>query len=237
MDWSKRSTQSEIMDDFQGDIQSPKKVHEDINRANQMMGGNSATVKAVAMLISKYPQEEFVFADMGCGDGAMLRILAEFCRKEQLKATFIGIDLSEKSLLLAKEASKAYPEISYVEADILHLNPADFKVDIIVSTLTMHHFTDKEITSFLQKFAELAGIGIVINDLHRSALSYYLFKGFSRIFIKTKVARHDGALSIRRAFVKSDLVGYSKQLPSMVHTIRWKWAFRYVWVMQLDRLR
>ena len=237
IDWSKRSSQVEIMDDFQGSVESLKRAYQDINRANRMLGGHGSTVRAAASFIHDYPKDNYIIADMGCGDGTMIRTMADHFRKEGIKVSFIGIDLSEKSLLLAKEASMAYPEIKYINSDILELAPSHFKCDIIVSVLTMHHFNDRQLPLFLQKFIELADIGIIINDLHRSALAFYLFKAFSRIFIKTKVAKNDGLVSIQRGFTRADLTVYAEQLPEVAHTIRWKWAFRYVWVMQPNRLR
>ena len=174
---------------------------------------------------------------MGCGDGSMLRELARFCQKNDIATRLIGIDLNEKALQLAVEASKDYPEIEYLCKDIIRFDADTLSCDILINTLTMHHFTNKEIEIFLQKFIELAKIGVVINDLHRSLSAYYLFQLFSLIFIKTKVAKIDGLISITKGFVKSDLLTYAKKLPTVSHQIEWKWAFRYVWVMQPNRLR
>ncbi len=225
------------MDDFQGEPGVLRKVFDDINRANRLLGGDSNTIRAITKLIGENPKEDYIIADMGCGDGAMLRTLAHYFKKRDSKVAFIGIDLSEEALSLAKEASKGFDAIQYLQADILQLNSADFKCDVIISTLTMHHFTDGQIPLYLKKLGELSRIGVIINDLHRSPFAYYLFKAFSRIFIRTKVAKNDGALSVKRAFVRPDLIGYSKHLPDMDHTIRWKWAFRFVWVMRPNRLK
>ena len=74
-------------------------------------------------------------------------------------------------------------------------------------------------------------MGVVINDLQRSKLAYYLFKGFSAIFIRTAMARRDGLISIGSGFTREELQDFAKDLPMVQHRIRWKWAFRYVWVM------
>jgi hypothetical protein len=73
---------------------------------------------------------------------------------------------------------------------------------------------------------------IIINDLQRNKLAYYLFHVFSLIFIKTKIAKQDGLISIRSGFVKSDLQRFGRALPGFIHRIQWRWAFRYIWVMQ-----
>ena len=111
----------------------------------------------------------------------------------------------------------------------------DFKkktYDIALCTLFLHHFKNEEIISVLKTTIEKATIGVVVNDLHRHKLAYYLFKliGF---FIKNKMVRQDGLTSILRSFKRKDLENIAKEIK--VHfSIQWKWAFRYLWVLKKD---
>ncbi len=235
VDVSKRSEEAELMDDFKGDLNDLRLLFNDINNVNAILGGSNITIKAITKLMREYPQEQYTIIDMGCGDGAMLRAIANYFRNQTINLRCIGIDLSKDILQLAQEASSEYDEIEYVQADILDLKAADFNADIVVSTLTMHHFKDAELGVFLKKFNQLASIGFIINDLHRSVWAYYLYMLFSLFFIKTKTAKIDGLISIKRSFIKSDLVQYSKWLPQASHTIQWKWAFRYLWVVKSNR--
>lgn len=236
IDLSERSSQPELMDDFREGIKNLRIVFDDINRVNSILGGSSITVNAVSQLISNSPQESYTIVDMGCGDGNMLREVAQFCRKRNIQVKLIGIDLNAEALQLAKKASSDYPEIEFLHQDILLLEATDLNCDIVINTLCMHHFVNKDLLLFLDKFNQLARIGVVINDLHRSRLAYYLFKLFSLIFIRTETAKIDGLISISKGFIKSDLIQYSKSFPDVKHDIRWKWAFRYVWIMQPNRL-
>ena len=232
IDLKVRSDQKEILDDWQGDTHELECVLKDINRVNRILGGNSITVNAVITLIQEHPKESYTILDMGCAEGNMLRELAIAARKQHINLNLIGIDLNRDALKIAKKASIDFPEIVYYEKDILSANFSDFSCDIVITTLTMHHFKNPEILNFAQQFTRLASIGVVINDLHRSALAYYLFKGFSLIFIKTKIAKIDGLTSIKRGFLKSELLALTKSLTSVYHEIDWKWAFRYVWIMR-----
>lgn len=236
IDLTKRSEQPELMDDFKEGLQALRIVFDDINRVNAILGGNNITINAVARLIKENPQESYTIVDMGCGDGNMLREVARYGRKNKHTIQLIGIDLNREALQLAKEASVSYPEIEYQHRDILQIESNELKCDIVINTLCMHHFLDKDLLTFLEKFNELASIAVVINDLQRSSWAYYLFKLFSLIFIKTKIAQIDGLISISKGFLKSDLIQYSKKLLHVQHEIKWKWAFRYVWIMQPNRL-
>lgn len=229
---SKRSSQAELMDDFNQPIASLRIIFQDINRVNYLLGGTKITICAIQKLINEQQQNQYSIVDMGCGDGKMLREIATYFRRKNLKGKFIGIDLNENGLKIANEASEDFPEISFLCKNILEIEATDLKCDILISTLTMHHFSDVEIIMFLNKFTYLAQIGVVINDLQRSRWAYYLFHLFSIIFIKTRIAKIDGLISIRRSFRREELVTYSKKIPNALHDIKWKWAFRYLWVIK-----
>ena len=236
MDFQYRNTEPELMDKPNVPIDILRLVFRDINKSNRYLGGNAITLANICKLIKLFPGKQYTIADMGCGDGEMLRQIAGHFRNKETEVVLIGLDLNENALTIARELSVDFPEITFLKQDILALKPQDFNCDILLCTLTMHHFSNAQIPIFLSKFTKLAKIGIVINDLQRSALSYYLFKGFSAIFIKTKIAKHDGLISIKSGFKKKDLITFSKDLTHTTHTINWKWAFRYVWVIQTSRL-
>lgn len=235
-DFSIRNREAERMDDPEVEQNMLEEVLCDIDRTNRLLKGNRITVQSVGQLIREFPQQSYTILDMGCGNGSMLREVVKLGRRMGVKVEAIGIDLSEKGLAIAKAASSDFPEIRYLKQDILELDPDDLNCDILLCTLTMHHFYNENIPVFLGQFAKLARIGIVINDLQRSPLAYHLFKGFSAIFIRTKIAKHDGLISIQSGFTQSELEGFAKDLPSVRHNIKWKWAFRYIWVMRTKRL-
>ncbi len=232
IDFRNRSDRKELLDDYQGTIVELATVLKDINRVNRLLGGYSITINAVLRLIQEHPKKSYTILDIGCAEGNMLREVARTARKRNIKLHLIGVDLNSDALTLARTLSANFPEITYYEKDILSADFSDFNCDIVITTLTMHHFRNPEILNFIQKFTRLSTIGVVINDLQRSASAYYLFKVFSLIFIKTKVARIDGLTSIRRAFQKSELWELAKSLPNVDHEITWKWAFRYVWILR-----
>ena len=231
----KRSNQQEHLDDFHGNEKELEAVFKDIIRVNRLLGGNNITIRAVGDLLRQHPKEQFVILDVGCGDGTILRKIAQYCRKHDIKVRLIGIDLNVEALNIARTASTEFPEISYKVQDVLALTQTDMNCDILISTLTTHHFTNEQLPLMLTQFARLAKIGFVNNDLHRSRLALYLFKAFSMVFIKTKTARSDGLISIRRGFKKRELLDFAQKLPNRQHLIKWKWAFRYVWIMQSNR--
>lgn len=232
-----RSKEEEYMDNpdlSQSDLEVALK---DISRVNALLGGNRITIQAIhKQLLNCDEKKEFTILDVGCGDGTMLRKIADFYKRKEIKVKLIGIDINEKSIQKAKELSVSYPLIDYRVVNVYHLQVDTFSCDLIISTLTLHHFDDKEITNVLRKCLELAKIGVIINDLHRSYMAYYLFKLFSLFFIKGYVAKSDGLVSIQRGFRKKELQRYAEEIPSKRYAISWKWAFRYLFFIKTEQV-
>ena len=231
-----RNTDIELMDNPNLEIHELKKVFKDINRVNNLLGGSKISLRELWKLIKESPKISYTILDMGCGDGFMLRKAALFLRKKNISANLIGLDLREDILSIAREASKDFPEISYKKQNVLLLKPDKFQCDILLCTLTMHHFNNEEIATFLKKFISISKLGIVINDLQRNKLACYLFKVFRFFFLRTSIAKKDGLTSIKSGFLKTELQEFAKKIPNVIHKIEWKWAFRYVWVIQTNRL-
>jgi ubiquinone/menaquinone biosynthesis C-methylase UbiE len=219
------------MDDLSLDENQIKSILKDITLANKLLGGNTITIKALDRLFKEHPREKYTIIDMGCGDGNMLRAVADHCAKKNIKAQLIGLDLNEKSINIAKESSSGYGNIRYLTQDVLALKPEEFHCDILLCTLTLHHFSQEQIHTFIKKFALLATIGIIVNDLDRNKISLALFKIFSHLFIKTSIAKHDGLVSIKSGFTKNDFHIFSRAVPAMDYKVRWRWAFRYEWIL------
>lgn len=232
IDTTHRTNLPEIMDDFdmEGDIL--RDALDKIAKINQMLGGNKLTLEGVKEILSKSPTEtRITIVDVGCGNGDMLRALADYVESNNLEFDLIGIDANKFTIDYAKELSISYPNIKYRCEDIFHEDFATLQYDIVLCTLTLHHFKDDEIIRLLKVFNDNARFGIVINDLQRSSVSYRLFQALCFVFRLNDMSREDGLVSILRGFRKSELEQFSKQLDFRNYHIKWKWAFRYQWVI------
>ncbi|WP_340696499.1 methyltransferase domain-containing protein [Flavobacterium gyeonganense] len=161
----------------------------------------------------------------------MLRMLADYGLKNNLKFKLIGIDANAFTVNYAQTLSNDYSNIEYLCLDIFSEEFSTINYDIVLCTLTLHHFTNEQILNIITTFNNNAGIGIVINDLHRSKLAYRLFKLICIVFSLGKMSREDGLVSILRGFRKNELEAFSKKLNLKNYTINWKWAFRYQWII------
>jgi 2-polyprenyl-3-methyl-5-hydroxy-6-metoxy-1,4-benzoquinol methylase len=228
-----RTDATEIMDDFALEGEILRDALDKIAKINQLLGGNKLTLQGVQSLMNKVSaNKEVTIVDIGCGNGDMLRALADYASNNNLNFKLIGIDANQFTINHAKELSKQYQNITYQCEDIFDDKFKNLKYDIVLCTLTLHHFKDAEIIKLISVFNENASIGIVINDLQRSALAYRLFQVLCFVFRLNKMSKDDGLVSILRGFKKEELDNFSKKINLKKYSIQWKWAFRYQWIIE-----
>lgn len=227
-----RTQDPEIMDDFSLQGEELRDALDKIAGINRFLGGNKVTLDGIEQLLKNKDKSQVItIADIGCGNGDMLRMLADYGQKHSLNFNLIGIDANAFTINYAKTLSKSYTNITYQCMDILDPGFADIQYDIVLCTLTLHHFTYHQITSLLTIFNTNASFGTVVNDLHRSKVAYRLFQLVCAVFGLNRMSREDGLVSILRGFKKQDLEDFSKRLNFKHYSIHWKWAFRYQWII------
>jgi 2-polyprenyl-3-methyl-5-hydroxy-6-metoxy-1,4-benzoquinol methylase len=227
-----RTDEPETMDDFAMEGEVLREALDKIAEINQLLGGNKLTLLGVKSLINKVSKTAKVtIVDVGCGNGDMLRNLADYAIKNNLNFNLIGIDANNYTINHALKLSENYPNISYRCEDIFDKAFSELKYDIVLCTLTLHHFKESEIFDVMNVFHTNAALGVVVNDLQRSSLAYRLFQSLCFVFRLNAMSREDGLVSILRGFKKKELIEFSKKLNFSNYTIKWKWAFRYQWII------
>lgn len=232
IDTRNRTTASEIMDDFSLEGDTLREALDKIAVINKFLGGNSLTLRGIQKLLKGVSKSEVVtIVDIGCGNGDMLREIAKYGLEAGWIFNLIGIDANQFTVKHAENLSTAYPNIGIRCLDIFDVDFSSFNCDISLCTLTLHHFSDDGIVKLVNEFAEHSRLGVVINDLHRSRISYRLFQAVCFVFQLNEMSRDDGLVSILRGFKKEELIAYSEKLNLKKYSIRWKWAFRYQWII------
>lgn len=226
-----RTDKEELMDDFSigGDLL--RDTLDKLENINRWLGGNKVTINGLKTILENHPKEqEIIIIDIGCGHGDILRDVAKFGRKHHYKFKLIGVDANPTAIDYANELSVEYPELRFETQDIFSEAFKARSFDVVLATLFLHHFKEKELISFLDNTVKQTKIGVVVNDLHRHKLAYYLFMLLS-IFISNKMIVEDGLTSVLRGFKRKDLIKMSHKI-NVKPIISWKWAFRYLWILK-----
>jgi ubiquinone/menaquinone biosynthesis C-methylase UbiE len=134
-------------------------------------------------------------------------------RAEVLQAALLQLGVAAKVTLLDRSAvhlpdpcawPSALPAPRTVTGDALALPLPDASVDIVSCCLFLHHLEPPQIARYLAEAQRVARIAVIINDLERNALHYRLAQ-LNRVIDRSRISRHDGPASVRRAYTYSEL--------------------------------
>lgn len=229
----KRSDAPEWMDDLSHPTEEINRALADIKKVNRWLGGHRVSIHGIKPFLQPTGEPPVHILDMGCGNGDFLRYLRDYCNRKALAVTLSGWDRNPHSLEWGRHLDES-KKIRFECRDILSFPPLPEGEVVIVCNLFLHHFTDAQILEIFKSWRDSGCRAIVVNDLNRNPLAYYLFHVFGFIFRLSRMARHDGLVSILRGFTRKDLKLFNREL-EMEGSIRWRWAFRYLWVLDFKK--
>ena len=172
---------------------------------------------------------EIFILDVGSGGGDMLRQIWRWSQRRGYRIKLVGADLNPWSKKSAEEMTPPNSAISFQTVNVFSMMqqpPPDF----IISSLFTHHLAEAELIKFIRWMDEQASQGWLINDLHRHPIAYYFIKFVTHIIPSNRLIRNDAAVSVARAFTKSDWLAVLEKAgiePDRI-SISWYFPFRYV---------
>jgi 2-polyprenyl-3-methyl-5-hydroxy-6-metoxy-1,4-benzoquinol methylase len=93
-------------------------------------------------------------------------------------------------------------------------------VDVVLCSLTLHHLPEEGVVALLRLMAELGRLGFVVSDLRRSRLAWLAAWIATHAISRNRITRHDGPLSVRRAYTPGELEGLSAR--AGLAGVRWQ---------------
>lgn len=189
----------EILDDPATAWHLRERSHRDIVRSNRWLGGDRALADGLRLVLRGAPSPVSVL-DLGAGLGATSHIVRDVAAEAGVTARCIALDLDEP---LARVA--AAREGLGVCASALDLPFADGAVDVTMCALLLHHFDEPSCLAVLGEAMRVSRLGVVVADLQRTRLAEFGLWLVSFPLGFHPVSRHDGMLSVRRAFTAAEL--------------------------------
>jgi len=178
----------------------------DIARLNGLFGGRRLSVRYVRELVARHPRDRMITVlDVGTGGADVPVALARWARREQRRIRIVALDRDPAALATARRAARRYPEIVFVQGDALRLPARAAAVDVAMSALVLHHLAPHEAARSIAEMERVSRAGFVANDLARSRAAYALVWIATRLVAVTRMARHDGPMSVRRAYTPGEL--------------------------------
>lgn len=227
-DYSARSSQTELMDDLSLAGEALAQNLEELEVINRRLGGNGVVLDALDKLLrDRSKQESVSIVDFGTGGGDLPRAIAKWARKRDRSLQVIGIDANPFMIEFSRRKAAPYPEIAFEEADIFSPQFQSRRFDISLCSLFCHHFSDEDLVKMFQQMGQQSKLGFIVNDLHRHPLAYRGIQFLTWLFRGSHLVRHDGPVSVLRAFKKQELEALLEAAGIQTYSLRWKWAFRW----------
>ncbi len=195
----------------------------DLATVNTVTLARLPTLGFMARAVRRAPGRTIRVLDVGCGEGDMLRRLHRWAIRGGHRLELVGLDLNPLGIQAAQAATPPCIPIEYRSADAF--DPALEDFDVILSALFTHHLSDDQLPAFLQLMEAKATLGWFVNDLHRHPVAYHGFRALSALAGWHRFVRHDGPISVARAFTRADWNAMLRAIPAA--TIRWHPPFRY----------
>jgi hypothetical protein len=224
----KRSYQKEMMDDFSIIDERIDTALSDLKIVNKFLGGTETSIAGFKILFNGKKISNLRVLDIGAGASDIFYKLND----KFSNIHFYSLDRSKKICKMLSERSGTIP----IFGDVLHAPVIPKSVDVVHSSLFIHHFTEEEIKEIIISSLLTANCGIVINDLRRSVLALIGIILLTSLFSKSVLVKNDAPISVKRGFLKRELINLLEDLGINKYKIKRKWAFRWLIVIPGQQL-
>lgn len=226
---ARRSHEPELIDEDACDDSEYLITMRELETINRLTFGYRPTLLALERVVSRSRPKRLSVLDIGFGYGDTLRALGSWAHDKGVDIELHGVDINPRARTFARQAmiERCGPKVNLFTADVFSLD--NFKCDVMINSLFMHHLDDSSIVRLLAWMTEQARLAWFVNDLHRHALAYYAIKAATRLCRCTRMIRNDAPVSVARSFRRQDWLDYlsDAKIPRDSTAIEWHFPFRY----------
>jgi ubiquinone/menaquinone biosynthesis C-methylase UbiE len=201
-----RASGAERMDAPDADPVELEQSLGDIRAVNRWLGGTRVVLSLLGRLMHRNPREEYRVLDVATGSADIPVALAYWARRRGVRVRIVATDLHPATLAEARRRTAAEPQITVEEADALRLPYANDAFDFALLCTALHHFDEQDAVTALRELGRVARIGVVVSDLRRTRVGLLGARLLAAtLWRRHPMTRHDGPLSVRRAFTPREL--------------------------------
>ena len=201
----------ELLDLHAGNLSEVRRSLGDIRRINTYLGGAKPVCDAVWSLLGD--RESATVLDIGTGNADIPLRLTKQAKQRDVDLKITGLDINARHLQIAREDVRNYENISLLGADAFALPLRDKSVDVVISTLFLHHFRAPEIRALLREFSRVARVGWTMHDQVRDALPLWFFRLARPVLATSYLTRYDAVASIYRAYTPGEMRSIVAPIP------------------------
>lgn len=186
----------------------------DLARINRLTGGTRLSERAIAALDGANDTDQgerpMTILDVGTGGADIPMTLLARARARGGRLEIAATDSRPEVLAAAGRARPAIERTVGLElavADGRSLPYPDGAFDVGHCSMVVHHLEPDEAVAFLRELRRVSRRGIVVNDLVRGRLFWLGGWLLVHAVATSGYTRHDGPLSVRRAYTRPELLG------------------------------
>jgi ubiquinone/menaquinone biosynthesis C-methylase UbiE len=191
----KRVVTPELLDTDSGTAEEISASLRDLDRINRWFGGVSTTEAMIRRVVERTGTSELSLLDIASGSGSLPLMLQKKLAPGGLKLRVILLDRARMHLNATRNA---------VVGDALTLPFADRQLDIVTCALFLHHLEPDDVVRFVDEALRVARLAVLVNDIRRGQVSLVATYA-SWALVQSRLTRHDGPASIRRAYTVDEL--------------------------------
>lgn len=222
----RRAVQPELLDLAIDDQDALAANLADLRVVNRWLGGTASIVRAVAAVIdaSVPVSRPLRMLDVATGSGDVPLALHAWGQGREL-VVYASDLLAE---VLAETRKHTANRLPLLRHDALHLPVPDGALDIVTCAQALHHFEPPAAVALLRELARAARV-VIVTDLRRSWLAYVGARVLA-LTQRSAMSRHDGPLSVLRAYTPGEVQELCAAAGLVGATVRHDGAFRLVLV-------
>ena len=173
-----------------------------IRQLNRWFGSYSLIESFLRRWIN--PGGQLRIVDLATGSGDIPRLIADYAQTVGAEVRIDAVDPQSATLQIAKKLCADYPNISFIEGNLLEWQPRDL-YDIVFCTLALHHFSEADAIHVLRRCRELSRKFVLVSDLRRGWLGSIGVHLLTATLFREPMTKFDARLSMARAFSFSEL--------------------------------
>ncbi len=178
---------------------------------NQRLQGHELMLRYLQRFVDEKQPKSLDVLDLGTGIADIPRAIIAWCRQRRLTVKIVAVDRNPEVLDIAAESCREWPEIRFAQHDLRTLPFPANSFDLVLCSLTLHHFESADAIVLLRNMQTMARGGFLANDLRRSWLSIGSSLLLVPLLSRSSVFRQDAIQSCRAAFSVRELEAMSEK--------------------------
>lgn len=201
----------------------------EMNAFNRITGGAAAIAACLGPRAGRLARTVRVL-DLGTGIGGTPDELRRWASRKGIDLQIWAVDWSLRNLACARGFLSEGAAVELVGADALRLPFPQGAVDFVISSLFLHHFSPDRLVCLLRTAFDCARHGLIMTDLVRGTAPRLAFRLVGPALARHPFTRHDGELSIRRAYRPNELLAIAQAagLPNPQVQAQFPWRMTLV---------